>query len=404
MSILNWFRGLTSKRAVTYSQGLDTGLVTLPTFSGVSVNEQTALGVSAVWCAVKVISEQIGSLPLILYRAADQGAERAETHPLYRLFHDEPNPQMTRPVFWETFVSHCLLWGNGLAEIQRDGSGRPVALWLLHPQNVQPVANQDTGRLVYRVGGTVDLDPADVLHVPGLSPDGTYGYSLLKLARNSLGFSIAAEQWGQSYFGNNARPAGTINHPGKLSSEARENMRRSWQALYGGPQNAGKVALMEEGAQFSPFSISNEAGQYDETRKFQVSEVARLFNISTARLHGMAGTSQYGTLDTLYTDFYMTTLRPWIEKIETEIERKCFGEDEKAEYEVEFLVDAILRGDTAGRYNAYAIALQNGWLTINEVRAKENLSPLPDAPEVDPVEDEDIEEAADAPDDKEPNG
>ncbi|MEK9724929.1 MAG: phage portal protein, partial [Rhodospirillaceae bacterium] len=167
--------------------------------SGVAVNEASALSYSAVWAAVALIASDVASLPLVLYRrTGERSRARYVDHPLYELLHDAPNPEMTSLVFRETLQAHVLTWGNGYAEIQRDGAGRPVALWPLSPDRVTV---ERVGReLVYRYPSAtpgrpdVILPASDVLHVPGLGYDGLVGYSVIRQARESIGLGLATER------------------------------------------------------------------------------------------------------------------------------------------------------------------------------------------------------------------
>lgn len=386
---MQWLRKLLGieTRAITYSQGVQSGLIDSPTRSHVHVTEQTALGVSAVWCAVRVISEAVGSLPLVTYQQGPNGERnRAEDYPLWSMLHDEPNPEMTRPVFFETMMVSALLWGTAIAEIQRDQAGDPIALWPVHPQFVEFLRDTQTGELLYRYtpppgvvsdpskpAGPIILRQADVIAIPGLSPDGSSGYRLLQIARENIGFSIACDRFGASFFGNGARLGGMLSAPNKLSPEARENLTKSFRLDYAGVDNSGKTGLLEEGIKYDPISYSDDGGLYTATRSFQIAEVARLFNVSPTKLHDL-GRATWANLSTLNTDFFVTTLRPWLEKIECEIERKLIGTGSK--YYVEFLADSILRGDITTRYAAYNVAITAGFLTDDEVRGFENMPPL----------------------------
>jgi HK97 family phage portal protein len=386
MGILSWITGRAkpqpATRDITYSTGLACGLIETPTLSGVHVTAETALGVSAVWAAVNAISQTFAKLPLILYRHGDNGErDRAEQHDLYDLLAHSPNEEQTRCVFWQTFIANALLFGNGYAEVVRSpGDGRPESLWLIDPRICDP-ARDKRGRLVYVVrtpGGEVTLDAADVLHVPGLTcPDGSTGYHLLKTAREVLGFTIACDRFGSAYFGNSAKVGGVLEHPGSLSDNARENLRKSWNAAYQGVTKTGTVALLEEGTKFSPFTISNEAGQYDETRRFQIAEVSRLFNISPVHLHEL-GRATWGNLTTLQTEFWNVSCHAWAEKTDTEIEKKLLTQRERGRYYVEFLADTLLRGDITTRITNYSAGIAAGFYTVAEVRQWENLPALPE--------------------------
>jgi len=384
------------RRALTVEIGQQSGLLDGPTRSGVNVSELNALGVSSVWAAVRVISEAVGSLPLLTYEKTDDGRELADDHPLADLLNVAPNPEQTRPVFWETLMSHALLWGTAYAEIERNGAGDPIALWPIHPRWVLVERNVSTGELAYRVtlpintigdpsvsGNVVTLGQEDMLAVPGLGADGAQGYSILKLARENLAYTISLDRFGQAYFGNNARLASLLKTPNRLSDEGRENLRKSFHGLYGGVDNSGKTAVLEEGLTFEAITYSDDGGLYDNARKFQVREVCRLFNISPVKLGEVEGLSQYKSLATLQTAFWVDTIRPWAVKIEAETQRKLFGLG--SDYYCEFDTDDILRGDIDGRYQAYSVGIQAGFLQKDEVRAWENLPPLPPEPEPKPA-------------------
>jgi HK97 family phage portal protein len=378
-------------RAITYATGSAAGLIQQPGYSGMVVTEQTALGISALWCGIKVISEAVGSLPPTLYQKSTNGRlEKAENHPLFPLLYSEPNPEATRPVVWETAQAHALLYGNGYLEIERDNGGRPVAIWNIHPHFVQVARDSTTGKLVYRVtnstsggppgtpGQVTILQAENVLHVPGLSPNGTVGYQLLQVARDTLGFQLAAARFGCSLFRNMGRPAGVIDVPPtvKLNEDGEANLRRSFSQEHSG-ENVGTVAVMQQGLKFTPLTLAtNEQVQYQQLMQFFVYEVARLLNCPASKLQSLEKAS-WGNLETLNRDFLDTTLRPWLEKWEAELERKLLMPSEKGRYFVEFDTAELLRADKLTRYQTYSTALQGApFRTVNEVRADENLPPI----------------------------
>lgn len=372
--ILSWLRG--ERRALTLQN--HPYLAVPPVSSGVSVSEHTALNLSAVWCATRVISEAVASLPLILYRRLGEGGkERATAHPLYVLLKDSPNPEMTSFVFREVLQSHLLLWGNAYAEIERDGSGRPIALWPIPPNRVQPGRRE--GQLVYRVqtdnGQTVELRPENVLHIPGLGFDGLVGYSPISLARESLGLTAACERFGSSFFGNAAKPGGVLEYPGQLSDQARENLRKSFEYIHSGASNTGRTLILEEGMKFTGTTIPPEDGQFLQTRQFQILEIARWFNLPPHRLKDL-GRATWNNIESENISFIQDTLRPWLIKWEQEVSRKLLLPNERRTYFVEHLMDAYLRGDTESRFRVYVAGLNNGIFSINEVREMENKNPV----------------------------
>ncbi len=378
------------KRAVTYNVGAQCGLIAAPSYTGMPVTEQTALGISALWCGIRVISEAVGSLPPTLYQETSAGKETAKNHPLYSLLHREPNPEQTRPVLWETAQAHALIYGNAFLEIERDGAGRPVALWNVHPQLVQVARDSATGQLVYRVtagtsggppgspGSVSILTAQDVLHVPGLSSDGSVGYRLLQILRDSIGFGLAAQRYGCSLFRNMGMPGGVIEVPPhlKLDENGRANLRRGFRQEHGG-ENIGTIALMEQGFKFTPMSFAtNQQTQYQQILNFFVYEVARMLNVPPFKIHSL-DEATWNNAGAQQRSFVNDTLRPWLEKWEAEIEKKLLTQDEKSKYFVEFDTDCLLRADDQVRFQGYATASGNApWLTVNEIRERENLPPI----------------------------
>ena len=190
--------------------------------AGQTVNERTALQVTAVYACVRILAESIAGLPLHVYRYKDQGKEMVPSHPLYPLLHDEPNPEMTSFIFRETLMGHLLLYGNAYAQIIRDGYGRVKWLYPLLPERMDVNRDKD-GQLVYSYtrylddfGGKkryeqVKLRPEEVLHIPGLGYDGLIGYSPIAMAKNAIGMSMAAEE----YLGTSRRG----ERPGKVTAE-----------------------------------------------------------------------------------------------------------------------------------------------------------------------------------------
>ena len=225
------------------------------TTSGKAVTERTAMQMTAVYSCVRVLAEAVAGLPLHLYRVRDDGGkEKALDHPLYRLLHDEPNPEMSSFVFRETLMTHLLLWGNAYAQIIRNGKNEIVALYPLMP-NKMTVDRDANGQLYYSYDrgsdevirddrSTVILHPSDVLHIPGLGFDGLVGYSPIAMAKNAIGMAIACEEYGAKFFANGAAPGGVLEHPGTLKDPQR--IRESWQAAFGGSSNSNKVAVLEE--------------------------------------------------------------------------------------------------------------------------------------------------------------
>ena len=201
------------------------------TTSGKAVTERSAMQMTAVYSCVRILSEAVAGLPLHLYKYTDSGGKAmALDHPLYRLLHDEPNPEMSSFVFRETLMTHLLLWGNAYAQIIRNGKNEIVALYPLMP-NKMSVDRDEDGRLYYTYyRGTdeaiknkkfaVTLQPSDVLHIPGLGFDGLVGYSPIAMAKNAIGMAIACEEYGAKFFANGAAPGGVLTELEQITADA----------------------------------------------------------------------------------------------------------------------------------------------------------------------------------------
>ena len=353
--------------------------------AGKAVTEHSAMQMTAVYACVRILSEAIAGLPLHLYRYNDDGGkEKALEHPLYLLLHDEPNPEMSSFVFRETLMTHLLLWGHAYAQIIRNGKGAVVALYPLMP-NRMTVDRDSQGKLYYSyqmsnsdaptmTGGTVILKPSDVLHVPGLGFDGLVGYSPIAMAKNAIGLAIATEEFGAKFFANGATPGGLLEYPGTVKDPDR--VRESWNKGFSGSQNAGKVAILEEGMKYTPISIAPEQAQFLETRKFQVNEIARIFRVPP-HMVGDLEKSSFSNIEQQSREFVKYTLDPWVVRWEQSIQRTLLTAEEKKQYFVKFNLEGLLRGDYQSRMNGYATARQNGWMSANDIRELENLDRIP---------------------------
>ena len=352
--------------------------------SGKNVTERSAMQMTAVYSCVRILAEAVAGLPLHFYRYKDDGSkEKATDHTLYKLLHDEPNPEMSSFVFRETLMTHLLLWGNAYAQIIRNGKGEIIALYPLMPNKMQ-VDRDENGEIYYiyqrsneeaktMEGSTVYLRKTDVLHIPGLGFDGLVGYSPIAMAKNAIGLAIATEEYGAKFFANGAAPSGVLEHPGTIKDPSR--VREAWQSQFGGSGNSGKVAVLEEGMKYTPISISPEQAQFLETRKFQINEIARIFRVPP-HMVGDLEKSSFSNIEQQSLEFVKYTLDPWVIRWEQSLSRSLLSNDEKNSYFFKFNVEGLLRGDYQSRMNGYAIARQNGWMSANDIRELENLDKI----------------------------
>jgi len=356
------------------------------TAAGKPVNERTAMQVTAVYACVRILAESVAGLPLHLYRYRGQGKEMVIDHPLYRLLHDEPNPDMTSFVFRETLMSHLLLWGNAYAQIIRDRAGRVISLYPLLPDRMTVDRDSQTGEIFYTYCKTTDENPnikqqgqirlkrEAVLHIPGLGFDGLVGYSPIAMAKNAVGIALATEEYGAKFFANGATPGGILEHPGVVKDTQR--LRESWQAQFG-QRNSHSVAVLEEGMTFHQLTIPPEEAQFLETRKFQIDEICRIFRVPP-HMAGDLEKSSFSNIEQQSLEFVKYTLNPWVVRWEQAIRKALMTDEEKREYFVRFNMDGLMRGDYQSRMNGYATGRQNGWLSANDIREMEDMNPIPD--------------------------
>lgn len=354
--------------------------------SGKRVSEISAMQITGVYACVRVLAESIAGLPLHLFREDESGnTHKATEHPLFFLLHDEPNTEMTSFNFKETLMSHLLIWGNCYCQIIRNGKGEVLALYPLMPDRMK-VDRDEKGQLYYEYtlrdadplrntkSSTVTLKPVDVLHIPGLGFDGLVGYSPIAMAKNAIGISIAAEEYGSKFFANGATPSGILEHPGIIKDP--NKVRDAWNSAFGGSNNSGKVAVLEEGMKYSPISIPPEQAQFLETRKFQLNEIARIFRVPPHMI-GDLEKSTFSNIEQQSLEFVKYTLEPWLIRWEQALNRSLLSADEKKKYFFKFNVDGLLRGDYQSRMNGYATARQNGWMSSNDIRRLEGLDLIP---------------------------
>lgn len=353
-----------------------------PTSSGIRVTEENAMRASAVFACVRILAETVASLPVHVYRRLPAGGkERATKHPLYSLLHDLPNPEITSFSFRETAMAHLCLWGNAYAEIEYDGAGRIRALWPLPPWRVQVERDPATQRLKYIVtldnGERQALDVSRVFHVPALSFNGLVGISPIRwAAREAIGLALATEQFGARFFDQGTNIGGVVTHPKTLSEQASRNLRESINETYAGLGKSHRIMLLEEGMKYERIGIPPEEAQFLETRKFQVTEIARIFRVPPHMLADLERAT-FSNIEHQSIEFVTHTIRPWLVRWEQAIYRDLLFPDERKEYFVEFNVDGLLRGDIESRYRAYAIGRQWGWLSANDIREMENKNPIP---------------------------
>ena len=342
------------------------------------VSADSAMRLAAVYACVRILSETMASLPMVLYRQRkDGGKDRVTDHWLYQVLAKRPN-RYQNPFEWrEMLQGHLALRGNAFCQIITDGRGEITQLVPIHPDRVR-MELLDSGEYRYRVrnqGGQEMLLPrGQVWHLRGLSSDGLFGLSPIELARESLGMALAAQDYGARFFNNDAKPTGGwIEFPGTFKDqEAKRVFRESYQAAQSGA-NRGKVLVLENGMKFHEVGVTNKDAQFLELRKFQITDIARLFRVPPHMIADL-DRATFSNIEQQSLEFVMHTMTPWAERWEASIEADLMLDGD--ELEVEFDFANLMRGDAASRSAYYQSGIQNGWLTRNEARVAENLNPI----------------------------
>lgn len=359
------------------------------TSSGRSVTPTSALNYGPYFAAIRNISEDVAKLPLITYRRLPMGKERATDHPLYPILHDVANPWQTAFEFRQLIESHRLAWGNGYAMKEYDPrNGAIRALWPLRPDRMLSVERFTRyGRPWYTYqwpdGEVVTYDASDIFHVRGIG-DELVGYSIARLARESIGAGLATEEWAANFWANDARPGGFMRHPGRMSKDAHERLRATANE-HRGSGNAHKWAVLEEGMDVVTVGIPPEDAQFLETRQFQVREIARWFRLPPHKLGDLADAT-FSNIEHQGQEYVADTLGAPLVSWEQSIALRLMTESDRRTYFAEHLVDALLRADTLARFQAYAVGIQNKVMVPDEARERENLNPLPNGEGARPVE------------------
>jgi HK97 family phage portal protein len=285
------------------------------TAAGKRVTAGSALTLSAVFAAVRLLSFSVAVLPLPLYRRQGRGKERVTGHPVYRLLNQRPNAWQTAFEFRAMLQAHLCLRGNAFAEIRTTRAGSITDLVPLHPDRVTVLLTPEE-LPVYeyqsRQGAVRRLAREDVMHLRGLSLDGFLGISVVSAAAEGLGLSMAAEEHAARFYSNDASPSGVLTHPGKLTKEGKERLRDGWSARHQGSGNAHKTALLEEGVKWEAIGISQKDQQFLEQRQFQLGEVARWFNVPPHMIGDLLRSTN-NNIEQQGLDFVRYSLQPWLE-------------------------------------------------------------------------------------------
>lgn len=347
------------------------------TDSGAFVTPDSAMRVAAYFACVQVLASGLAQVPLILYKTTGKNKERATDEPLYTLLHDAPNEWQTAFEFWELMQLSAVTRGNAYA-LKTVVGGEVRELLPLPVERVKP--RQDAAwAVMYDVtmpdGSVVPVPPERMLHVPGLGFNGLTGLSVVEYHRETFGVATQLTRHGARLFKHGANVSGVLEHPQKLSKEAADRLRESFDERYAGASNSHKTLLLEEGLKYNKTGMTPAEAQYLEVRKFTRGEIASIFRVPP-HLIGDLDRSTNNNIEQQSLEFVMYTMAPWYRRFEQRVTKSLIPKKRRGELSAKFLVNALLRGDAASRGNLYRSGILSGWLTRNEARGFEDLNPI----------------------------
>lgn len=372
-------RGLSlTSPALSAMWGLDLGL------PGTAVNNDSILGVPPAWSAIRYISEGIASLTRGVYKRQSDGDVFPDyTHPLSMLFEGRPHPHYTTFDFFQALIANACL-GNGYARIHFDPvTARPYALEII-PQDIVSIETTESGQIFYRISGHVNERPVHVvlpetemIHIKGVTLTGIAGRQLRLVHRAAFGKAQGAQQYANTYFEKGASVGGLITFPNPLTKEQRDVLRGKLESQHLGARNAGSMMVLDAGADFKAMQAGPKDSAVIDFSNLSTVEVSQIFKVPL-HLLSQLDRSTFSNMEQQNQDFVVHCLQPWARKIEEEINSKLLTtrEVKTRRYFFSFDLSPLQMGDMAAQAAFFASAIQNGWMTPNEVRAKKNLNKI----------------------------
>lgn len=340
-----------------------------PTDAGASVTQQSALRVMAVYACVRLIAETAAALPLKTF--SGEGPDRNEVKADQdRFIWARPNPEQTQQTFWEQAFGSALIDGNAFLNTARDRIGRIAELWVVNPTKVR-IERSKSGNLVYVVD-EIAMTGQEIVHIPAFSAPGTTrGLSPIGQARQAIGLSLAAETFGARLFGKGSIPAGLLKTKASMTEDQATALKARWESMHSGVRNSWSIAVLDADADFQALTIPPEDAQFLETRRFQLSEIARLYRVPPHLIADVERSTSWGTgIEQQNLAFIQFTLLPWLRRFEQVIRDELLPDPNRY---ARFVVDGMLRGDSRSRVNYYSAGRRDGWLSANDIRRLEDM-------------------------------
>lgn len=347
--------------------------------TGQIIRPETALALSSVWACTWLIASTLSTLPFILNRKKSGNyGEPADDNPLYTVLGSKPNQQMSASTFWQVMLASLGLWGNGYAVKTTNSKGDVVILDPLRPEYVIPYKDADTGLIRYKYIKESENDdfPADkILHLKDRTLDGLVGLSRIEFARNSLGLAAGAEGASAQVYRSGLRAGGFLKSINFLKADQRALLKKSLDSFTGEGRDAGGLMVLEGGLDFEALSMKPADVELLASRAFSVEDICRWFGVPPVLIgHASAGQTMWGTgIEQILLGFLSLTLRPYVRSIEMEVGRSLIKPGDQASLYLTIDTDDLLGADSAARSALYSSYAQNGLMTRNEIRAKEDL-------------------------------
>ena len=351
--------------------------------SGIEVTADSAIRMSTVYACVRLLGDTISSLPLGAY--VRRGRNRISYISAFGEqpeWINKPNPEATRLEFFEQVISSLNIHGNAFILTVRDDMDEVRELYCIHPDDIRIERPSPGEPIIYKMRDSVGaysriLTSKEMLHIPMFRlPGSLYGLGPIAAARLTIGAAMAADTYAAAYFGNAANPGGVIEVPNELTEEQASDIGRDWNITHTGPYRAGKIGILSGGATFRPLTLNAADAQLLEARRFNVEDIARLFRVPISLLgHPVAGSMSFASVEAQNLSFVQHSLRPLLERLEQALS----GLLPEPEGFIKFNLDALLRGTTLERFDAYTKGLREGFLSLNDVRSVEDLAPLGEA-------------------------
>ncbi len=349
--------------------------------SGVMVTPDTAMAVAAIRACVTLLAESVAQLPCELYRRKGDQRERATDHPLYDLIHSQPNQKDTAFEFYEQGMGSLGFRGNAYSLIDRDGRGYISELIPINPDKVAVLKGPDGLPYYQLLDGSNQILPMRMVHhIKAFSLDGFVGLSPIQTNADTIGLSMAVDEHASRVFANGTTLSGVIESPkdgAKFESQTKlDAFLNKFVERHSGLRNSFSVALLQEGMQYKQLAMNNEQAQLLESRKFSVIEICRLYKVPPHMIAELERSTN-NNIEHQGLQYVIYTLLAWLKRIEGAMMRDLLLPSERKELYIEFNVSGMLRGDQKSRYESYALGRQWGWLSVNDIRRLENMSPIP---------------------------